>query len=86
MRVLRGRAAVRLLLVSGVVLAACGDDENLQPVLDTSVTEPPSSDPATGTAPTSESSSTADATATTDLSKTNGSRKRECNRNGEKLG
>ena len=55
MRVLRGRTAVCLLLVSGVVLAACGDDENLQPVLDTSVAEPASS----------ESSTTVDATATT---------------------
>ena len=65
MRVLRGRTAVCLLLVSGVVLAACGDDENLQPVLDTSVTESPSSDPAASTTPSSGSSSTADPTATT---------------------
>jgi cyclophilin family peptidyl-prolyl cis-trans isomerase len=36
MRELRGRAALCLLVVSGVVFAACGDDENLQPVLDTS--------------------------------------------------
>lgn len=65
MRVLRGRTAVCLLLVSGVVLAACGDDENLQPVLDTSVTEPASLDPAGTTTPSSESSSGADPTATT---------------------
>jgi hypothetical protein len=36
-----GRAAATLIVVACVALAACGSDENLEPVLDTSPTEPP---------------------------------------------
>lgn len=54
---LRGRAAVSLIVTAGLVLAACGDDENLQPVLDTSpeVTVPVVTDPADTTVPATTS-------------------------------
>jgi cyclophilin family peptidyl-prolyl cis-trans isomerase/FKBP-type peptidyl-prolyl cis-trans isomerase len=55
-----GRTAATLFVASCVVLAACGDDENLEPVLDTSVTDPPaasSSDASTSDASTSDASS-----------------------------
>ena len=51
MREQPGRVAVCLLAVSGLVLAACGDDENLAPVLDTSPTVAPASTVAGSTVP-----------------------------------
>jgi peptidylprolyl isomerase len=46
----RGRVAVSLFVVAGAFLAACGSDENLEPVLDTSpvVTTDAADDTATG--------------------------------------
>ena len=59
----RGRLAVCLLAVSGLVLAACGDDENLEPVLDTDTVAPAA---AATTAPAgADTADTADASATT---------------------
>lgn len=54
---LRGRTAVCLIAVAGLALAACGSDENLDPVLDTSPTVAPGdttapSDSATGSTST----------------------------------
>lgn len=55
----RGRLVVCLLAVSGLLVAACGEDENLEPVLDTN-TVAPVTDPAASTVPGSD---TADAAA-----------------------
>ena len=59
MRDHRGRVAVCLLAVSGLVLAACGDDENLAPVLDTSPTVAPASTVAGSTVPGDSAATTA---------------------------
>lgn len=61
MSVLRGRSAVCLLVAAGLALAACGDDENLQPVLDTS----PQATADTATASGDTASATATSPATT---------------------
>lgn len=63
MSVLRGRSAVCLLVAAGLALAACGDDENLQPVLDTS--PQPSADTATASGDTATASTSDSSPATT---------------------
>jgi len=55
MRFQPAKVAIGVLVAGSLVLAACGDDENLEPVLDTSVTNPPE---------TTAGSATGDSTAT----------------------
>jgi cyclophilin family peptidyl-prolyl cis-trans isomerase/FKBP-type peptidyl-prolyl cis-trans isomerase len=56
----RGRLAVCLLAVSGLLVAACGDDENLEPVLDTNTVAPATAS-AASTVPGSDTADTGDA-------------------------
>lgn len=58
------RLAVCLLAVSGLVLAACGDDENLEPVLDTNTVAPATEAPS-ATTDSADAGDTADSAATT---------------------
>jgi cyclophilin family peptidyl-prolyl cis-trans isomerase/FKBP-type peptidyl-prolyl cis-trans isomerase len=60
----RGRLVICLLAVSGLLVAACGEDENLEPVLDTD-TVAPVTDPAASAVPGTDPASTAEATGTT---------------------
>jgi cyclophilin family peptidyl-prolyl cis-trans isomerase len=49
MRFQPAKVVIGVLVAGSLVLAACGDDENLEPVLDTSVTNPPETSTASST-------------------------------------